>query len=181
VSRGPQLKTERLWLRRWRPDDLGPFAAINADPDVMENFPSRLSRAQSAAMIERFEACFESHGYGLWAVEAPGRAPLIGFVGLSPVELEVPFAPAVEVGWRLARGFWGEGLATEAARASLAFGFSEIGLAEIVSFTAERNARSRAVMERLRMRHDPAEDFDHPLLSPGDPLRRHVLYRVDAP
>jgi RimJ/RimL family protein N-acetyltransferase len=181
VSRGPQLKTERLWLRRWRPGDLGPLAAMNADPEVMEHFPATLSRAQSAAMIERFEASFESHGYGLWAVEAPGRAGLIGFVGLSRIELEVPFAPAVEVGWRLARAFWGEGLATEAARASLAFGFAEIGLPEIVSFTSERNVRSRAVMERLQMRRDHAEDFDHPLLPVGDPLRRHVLYRVEAP
>ncbi len=174
----PCLRTERLLLRRWRPRDRAPFAAMNADAEVMEHFPAPLSRAQSAAMIERIEACFEHHGYGLWALELPGEAPLIGFAGLSPVDIPVTFAPAVEVGWRLARRFWGRGFVTEAAAAAIAFGFARRGLSEIVSFTAVQNERSRRVMERLGMRRDPAEDFDHPLLADDARLRRHVLYRL---
>lgn len=174
----PCLRTERLVMRRWQPQDREPFAAMNADAEVMENFPATLSRAQSVAMIERIEACFEHHGYGLWALELGEHEPLIGFAGLSPVDIPVAFAPAVEVGWRLARRFWGRGFATEAAAEAIAFGFARRDLEEIVSFTAARNARSRRVMERLGMRRDPAEDFDHPLLGEGSPLRRHVLYRL---
>jgi RimJ/RimL family protein N-acetyltransferase len=172
------LKTERLLLRRWQSEDLPALAAINADPAVMEFMPATLSRAESEALVERIEACFEARGYGLWAVELPGEASCIGFVGLSPVDLNVPFAPAVEIGWRLAHRFWGRGLATEAASRALAFGFERCDLAEIVSFTAECNTRSRRVMERLGMHRDPREDFEHPLLAPGDPLRCHVLYRL---
>jgi RimJ/RimL family protein N-acetyltransferase len=173
------VRTERLLLRRWRPEDLAPFAALNADPAVMEFMPATLSAGESAAFIERIETGFEATGYGLWALGLPGEAPFIGFAGLARVDFDVFFAPAVEVGWRLARPFWGRGLASEAARAALAVGFEQCGLAEVVSFTAEGNARSRAVMERLGMPHDPAEDFDHPRLADGDPLRRHVLYRLD--
>jgi RimJ/RimL family protein N-acetyltransferase len=173
------LRTERLLLRRWRLSDLPFFAAINADPAVMEFMPATLSAAESAALIERFEACFQDNGFGLWAVEVPGEADCIGFVGLAPVDFDVFFAPAVEVGWRLARSFWGRGLATEGAAAALAFGFEECCLPEVVSFTAEGNRRSRAVMGRLGMRRDTGEDFDHPRLAEGNPLRRHVFYRLD--
>ncbi len=145
----------------------------------MEYLPAKLSPAESAALVERIEASFEASGFGLWAVELPGEAECIGFVGLASVDFDVFFAPAVEVGWRLARSFWGRGFATEAAIAAVAFGFQEHRLPEIVSFTTDRNTRSRAVMERLRMRRDPMEDFDHPLLVEDDPLRRHVLYRLD--
>jgi RimJ/RimL family protein N-acetyltransferase len=172
------LRTERLLLRRWRPEDLSPFAALNADPAVMEYLPATLSSAESAALVERIEASFEASGFGLWAVEVLGEAACVGFVGLAPVDFDVSFAPAVEVGWRLARPFWGRGFATEGAAAAVAFGFQEGGLAEVVSFTVEGNRRSRAVMERLGMRRDPEEDFDHPLLDVSDPLRRHVLYRL---
>jgi RimJ/RimL family protein N-acetyltransferase len=134
---GPLLSTERLLLRRWRAGDLPLFAAMNADPVVMEYFPSLSSAEESAALLERIEVCFEQHGYGRWAVELPGEAVFIGFVGLAPVDLEVSFAPAVEVGWRLARSFWGRGFATEAASAAMAFGFDELGLPGLVSFTAE--------------------------------------------
>jgi RimJ/RimL family protein N-acetyltransferase len=171
----PRLQTGRLLLRRWRAQDLVPFAAMNADPVVMEHFPSTLSSTESAALAKRIEDCFEQRGYGLWAVEVPGQSP---FVGLWPVRLEVPFAPAVEVGWRLAHDFWGRGYATEAAEAAIAFGFQELGLEEIVSYTAEVNARSRRVMERLGMSHDPTEDFEHPLLPRDSRLRRHVLCRL---
>lgn len=172
------LNTERLLLRRWRPADLPPFAALNADPAVMEHLPATLSSAESAALIERIEMSFERNGYGLWAIEVPGEAECIGFVGLSPVDFDVFFAPAVEIGWRLARPFWGRGFATEGAAAALTFGFEECGLGEVVSFTAQGNTRSRVVMKRLGMHRDPAEDFDHPQLPAGDPLRRHVLYRL---
>ena len=178
MTREPELKTERLRLRRWQPKDLEPFAVLNADPAVMEFMPATLSATESASLIERVEAGFEANGYGLWALELPGQAPCVGFVGLAPVGFDVFFAPAVEVGWRLARPYWGRGLATEGALAALAFGFEQCDLREVVSFTAESNKRSRAVMGRLGMQHDPAEDFDHPLLAEGDPLRRHVLYRL---
>jgi RimJ/RimL family protein N-acetyltransferase len=181
VDGGPQLRTERLLLRRWLARDRAAFAAMNADAEVMEHFPATLSGAASDAMIARTEACFERHGYGLWAVELRGEEPFIGFVGLAPVDIPVAFAPAVEIGWRLARPFWGRGFATEAAAAVMRFGFEERGLLEIVSFTATGNERSRDVMERLGMRRDAEEDFDHPLLMEADPLCRHVLYRLSAP
>jgi RimJ/RimL family protein N-acetyltransferase len=176
----PQLRTERLLLRRWRAADLEPFAALNADPLVMENFPATLSPEQSAALLERIERCFDEHGYGLWAVELPDEAPFAGFVGLAPVDIDVAFAPAVELGWRLARAFWGRGIATEAASAAIDFAFEQLRLPDLVSYTAVRNQRSRRVMERLGMTRDPNEDFRHPMLAESDPLAPHVLYRLDA-
>ncbi len=173
----PQLRTERLLLRRWRPDDVAPFAAMNADPAVMEYLPALLSPAQSAAMIGRIERCIDDHGYGLWAVEMPEQAAFVGFVGLVPVEIDVTFAPAVELGWRLARPFWGRGIATEAALAATTFGLEDLRLSNLLAYTAEGNLRSRAVMERLGMRRDPAEDFTHPGLPASHPLAAHVLYR----
>jgi RimJ/RimL family protein N-acetyltransferase len=180
VTDGPRLRTERLLLRRGLARDRAPFAAMNADVEVMEHFPAPLSSAESTALIERAEACFERCGYGLWAIETAGGARFIGFAGLSPVDIALPFAPAVEIGWRLARPFWGRGFATEAAAAALTFGFTERDLDEIVSFTAVVNARSRGVMERLGMRRDEDGDFDHPLLGEADRLRPHVLYRLEA-
>ncbi len=177
----PRLQTRRLGLRRWRETDLDPFAAMNADPVVMEYFPDTLSTKESAALIERIEASFEQHGYGLWAVEITERdRPLIGCIGLLPVEPDLPCAPAVEVGWRLARAYWGHGYTTEAASAAIAFGFDRLHLDEIVSFTACRNLRSQRVMERLGMRRDPGGDFEHPRLPVGDSLRAHVLYRINS-
>lgn len=146
----------------------------------MEHFPALLTRAQSDTLVEHIEGAFERDGFGLWALELPGEAPFIGFTGLNRVEPRMPFAPAVEVGWRLGSGYWGRGLATEAARAAVQAGFGVYELAEVVSFTTVGNARSRAVMERLGMRRDPAEDFEHPRLPPGDALTQHVLYRLDA-
>jgi RimJ/RimL family protein N-acetyltransferase len=186
VTRQPQLRTERLLLRRWRTADLEPFAAMNADAAVMEHFPAPLSGEQSAALVDRIERCFEERGYGLWAVElradrARGAdGAFAGFVGLDPVGVELPFAPAVELGWRLAQPFWGRGIATEAASAAMAFAFDDLALAGLVSYTALDNVRSRRVMERLGMRRDPAEDFLHPGIAPGHPLAPHVLYRLDA-
>jgi len=172
------LETERLRLRRWRDEDLGPFAAMNADPEVMEHFPAALTRAQSDLLVERIEAGFEANGFGLWALEVRDSGAFIGFTGLAAPGFEAEFTPAVEVGWRLARSSWGNGYATEAGRAALTFGFEWLGFKEIVSFTTAANLRSRAVMERLGMGRDPADDFEHPSLPPGHPQRPHVLYRA---
>jgi RimJ/RimL family protein N-acetyltransferase len=177
VARDP-LRTARLLLRHWRAEDREPFAAINADAQVAAYLPAPLTRDQSDALAARIEAHFVRHGFGLWAVEVPGAAPFIGFVGLSVPTFEAHFTPCVEVGWRLAPSFWRQGYATEAARASLALGFGVLGLAEIVSFTVPANRPSRRVMEKIGMTHDPADDFDHPALPAGHPLRRHVLYRI---
>jgi len=167
-------------MRRWREQDLAPFAALNADPLVMEHFPATLSHQESGALVGHIERGFREHGYGLWALELPGEASFIGFTGLAQVRGDVPFAPAVEVGWRLARQFWGRGLASEAARASLAFGFDVHGMPEIVAYTAMNNERSRAVMRRLGMTRSAAEDFAHPAIPSDDPPSLHVLYRLTA-
>jgi RimJ/RimL family protein N-acetyltransferase len=176
-----ELRTERLYLRRWRLADRAPFATLNADPQVMEYLPTPLSPQDSDALAARIEAHFEQHGFGLWAVEVAGSTPFAGFIGLSTPRFEAHFTPCVEIGWRLARAHWGRGFATEGARAALAFGFETLGLAEIVSFTVPENLQSRRVMEKLGMSHDPRDDFDHPLLPEGHRLRRHVLYRSARP
>lgn len=170
------LSTPRLRLRPWRESDLAPFAAMNADPLVMEHFPSIPTREESDAMARRIMARMQAQGWGLWALEEIGGEPFIGFTGLSVPAFEAHFTPCTEIGWRLARGAWGQGYATEAARAALAFGFGELELSEIVSFTAVTNKRSAAVMERLGMRRDG--EFDHPRIVEGSPVRRHVLYRL---
>jgi RimJ/RimL family protein N-acetyltransferase len=175
------LETERLLLRRWEPDDLKPFAAINADPEVMEHLLPRLSRAETATMIEAFDERFERDGFGFWALELREEGELIGFTGLRRVPEAMPFAPAVEVGWRLARSRWGAGLASEAARASIDWGFRELDLDEIVAYTTPGNVRSWSLMERLGMTRDPDGDFPHPGIPPGDPRSGHILYRLKGP
>jgi len=176
-----ELDTERLRLRQWRASDLEPFARLNADPRVMEFFPNRLDRQASDALAGRIEAKIAERGWGLWAAElrgADGNAgEFIGFIGLQPPIAQLPCSPCVEIGWRLAQPFWGKGLASEGARAALRFGFDELGLDEIVSFTVPTNRRSRAVMERLGMLEDKAGSFEHPAIAPGSPLRLHCLYR----
>jgi RimJ/RimL family protein N-acetyltransferase len=173
-----ELRTERLLLRGWRDEDRDAFAALNADPRVMEHFAGPMTRAESDEFVDRIEAGFAANSFGLWAVEVVGEAPFIGFVGLAVPRFQAHFTPAVEVGWRLATESWGNGYATEAARASLAHGFDTAGLDEIVSFTVPANRRSRAVMERIGMWHDEAGDFEHPSVPEGHRLRRHVLYRL---
>ena len=175
------IETDRLLLRGWRASDRAPFAAMNADPEVMRYFPAPLSREESDALADRLAADVEEQGWGLWALEERRTGAFIGFTGLARAGFEAHFTPAVEVGWRLARPAWGNGYATEAARACVAFAFAELSVEGLVSFTAAGNARSRAVMERLAMTHDPEEDFDHPALPAGHELRRHVLYRTPAP
>jgi ribosomal-protein-alanine N-acetyltransferase len=174
----PTIKTPRLLLRPWRDDDLAPFAALNADPRVMAFFPKRLDRAESDARAAWIRDHFARHGFGLWAVEVLDVAGFIGFVGLAMATFEAHFTPCVEIGWRLAHAHWGFGYATEGARAALDFGFQRLALEQIVSFTAEPNRRSRAVMERIGMTRCEDDDFDHPALPEGHPLRRHVLYRA---
>jgi RimJ/RimL family protein N-acetyltransferase len=176
----PDLRTRRVLLRGWRPGDREPFAALNVDPQVAEFLDGVRDRAASDALVDMIDAHWARHGFGLWAVERLDDGRFIGFTGLSRPSFEAPFQPAVEVGWRLARDAWGQGFATEAAEASLEHGFETLGLEEIVSFTAPANVRSRAVMERLGMQRDPADDFDHPRLPIGHPLRGHVLYRLRA-
>jgi RimJ/RimL family protein N-acetyltransferase len=174
----PEVTTPRLVLRGWRDADRPAFAALNADPEVMEHHPSTLDRAASDRLVDAVVGGWSEHGFGLWAVERADNEAFLGFTGLSRPSFEAHFTPAVEVGWRLARHAWGQGYATEAARATLRFGFEVAGLEQIVSFTVPANVRSRRVMERIGMTHDPADDFDHPKLPVGHPLRRHVLYRL---
>jgi RimJ/RimL family protein N-acetyltransferase len=173
-----EIRTARLLLRPFRDADRAPLAAMGADPQVMEHLPGTLTPAESDALYERLRAHVERHGFGLWALEVPGHAAFVGWTGLSVPTFAAAFQPCVEVGWRLAREHWGHGYATEAARASLAHGFERLDLAEIVSFTVPENLRSRRVMERLGLRHDPADDFDHPAFPAGHRLSRHVLYRL---
>ena len=172
-----ELHTPRLTLRSWKQVDRPVFARMNADPEVMEFFPSLLTPDESDALVCRFEAEFASRGFCPWAVEERQSGDFIGFVGLHDVPDYLSFAPSIEVGWRLARPFWGRGYATEAASAAIRFGFETLDLVEIVSFTSTVNARSRSVMERLAMCRTPAEDFEHPDIAPGHRLRPHVLYR----
>lgn len=172
------LETERLLLRGWRDGDLEPFAAINADPEVMQHFLSPLSRRESDAFARRIRGELDERGWGLWAVEVRETASFAGFVGLAPVTFAAPFTPAVEIGWRLARDLWGRGFAPEAARAVAAHAFGSVGLAQIVSFTSTTNVASQRVMQKIGMRRDADGDFDHPHLPRRHRLRRHVLYRL---
>jgi RimJ/RimL family protein N-acetyltransferase len=172
------LHTERLILRRWQPGDRMDFARIKCDPAVMEFYPAKLSIEESNHRIDRAEAHFNRNGFGPWAAELRETGEFIGYIGLLIPSFEATFTPCVEIGWRLAAEQWGRGLATEGARAALRYGFETLALKEIVSFTVPANLRSRRVMEKLGMTHDPRDDFDHPLLPADHPMRRHVLYRL---
>lgn len=179
AAQGVTVETERLILRPWRSTDLVPFAELNADPEVLRHFVSPLNRAQSGAFVsERIQPHFDRHGYGPWAAERKDTKQFIGFVGLMWQDFPAAFTPALEVGWRLARAHWGHGFATEAAERSLQFAFNSASQTQVVSMTAVGNARSIAVMERLGMTRNADEDFDHPRVPVGHPLRRHVLFRI---
>ena len=171
-----ELRTERLLLRRWRESDLEPWAAMNADPEVREHLGELMTREQSDASVAAFQAEFDERGYGWWAVEMQATGEFIGFAGLDDVDPGVPFT-GVEIGWRLARSSWGHGYATEAARATLTFGFETLELREILAITTAGNHRSQAVMRRLGMTHNPADDFEDPT-APDGPLRPSVVYRI---
>lgn len=169
---GPTLTTDRLTLRRWKDADRGAFHALNSDPATMATIGPLMSRSESDAFMNRIGQHFADHGYGLWCIDLEGEP--IGFTGLA----RPWFRDGVEIGWRLRSPFWRHGYATESAREVLRFAFIDLGLDEVISFTAVVNTRSRAVMERIGLRHDPDADFDHPSLHDGDPLRPHVLYRI---
>lgn len=169
------LETPRLILRPWRESDREPFARMTADPRVMEYFVSCLTREESDALVDRATAHLREHGFTFFAAELRHTGDFIGMIGLAT---ERHICDGVEIGWRLAAEFWNQGLATEGARAALRFGFEELGLDEIVAFTAAGNMRSRRVMEKLGMTYNPADDFDHPRIPEGHPLRPHVLYRI---
>jgi RimJ/RimL family protein N-acetyltransferase len=171
-----KISTTRLKLRRWKDEDKEPFANLNADPRVMEFMPKTLSREESHHLIERIESNFKEHGFGLFAAELAHSQTFIGFIGLAVPRFQASFTPCVEIGWRLAFEHWGNGYATEGAKAVLEFAFTELNLTEVVSFTALANLRSRRVMERIGMKF--IEQFDHPSLPEGHSLRRHVLYTV---
>lgn len=173
------ITTERLLLRQWREEDRDAWADLNADPVVMEHFPSTHDRAASDAAFDRITAWIEQRGWGLWAVDRDGE--FLGFTGLSVPRFDAHFTPATEIGWRLARHAWGHGYATEAATAALDYAFAVLELPEVVSFTPVTNVRSQRVMERIGMVHDPGDDFEHPNVEEGSPLRPHVLYRTRRP
>ena len=175
------LTTKRLRLRLWRDEDLPGFAALNSDPRVMQYMAKLLDRRESDASAERIKQHFVRHGFGLWAVELIGIADFIGFTGFSVPSFEAHFTPCVEIAWRLARDYWGFGYATEAAFAARDYGFAHLGFEQVVSFTVPANQRSRNVMERIGMTRSPDDDFQHPLLPGGHPLRHHVLYRLARP
>lgn len=174
-----ELHTERLLLRHWRAADGAPFAALNADPVVMQFMAGCLTRSESDAWVRQAREALCRHGFGPWALELKAAGRFIGCVGLALCTFEAPFTPCVEILWRLQRSSWGHGYATEAARACMRLGFEALGLCEIVAFTVPANARSRALMQRLGMQHDPNGDFEHPRLPAGHPLRHHVLYRLN--
>ncbi len=170
----PELRTERLLLRGWRSTDREPFAEMSADQETMRHYPAPLTRAESDARVDRYESDWNQVGFGKWALEIPGIAPFAGSIGLGTLNFTASFTPCVEIGWRLARPYWGCGYATEAAQAALEFGFQQVRLKQIAAFTIPANVRSIRVMEKLGMRY--AGDFAHPLLGEGHRLRRHVLY-----
>lgn len=176
----PEITTDRLLLRGWRESDRLPYAALNADPEVMRHFPSTLTREQSDQMVDRIEAAWAANSFGLWAVERCDRSEFIGFVGLAAPSWVADFTPCVEVGWRLGRAHWGHAFAPEAALAAVAFGFEHVDLPndEIVSFTTTKNVNSQRVMQKIGMQLDPLREFDHPL-TPGWREQRHVLYSVE--
>ena len=171
-----EFQTERLRLRQWRDSDLEPFAALNANPKVMEFFPEPLSGHASNEMAETIRSLIKQRGWGFWAVEVKGAEPFIGFCGLHVPVAAMPFSPCVEIGWRLSFAHWGNGYASEAARGALDMGFQQLGLSEIVSFATVGNLRSRGVMERIGMTY--SGEFEHPSLPESSPLRPHVLYRL---
>ncbi len=179
TSRFDTIRTGRLVMRRWRDDDRAPYAALNADPEVMRYFPAPLDRAESDASVERIEDLFARQGFGLWALEVAATAGFIGFTGLNPMPDGVPGAGGIEVGWRLARQAWHQGYATEAAAAALDVAFGGVGLDQVWSMTAVLNRPSQAVMLRLGMTAHGL--FEHPAIPAGHPLRRHVVYRLRRP
>ncbi len=174
----PFLTTKRLLLRPWKGSDREPFQQMNQDPQVMEFFPALLSHEQSDTLMKNIQRELIEKPYGFWAVELKNQIPFMGFVGLHEPTFEAAFTPCIEIGWRLSSQHWGKGYAYEAAQKILDYAFNDLGLEEIVSFTAKINKRSIKLMKKLGMQTNPNEDFDHPKVKEGNPLKRHVLYRL---
>ncbi len=172
-----QLNSSRLLLRQWRPEDQTIFARMNKDTDVMRYYPTCLTTLQSNKLAQKLAVLIEKRGWGLWALELKESGEFIGFTGLHKPEADLPFNPCVEIGWRLAKMYWGKGYATEAAQIALEFAFNKLGLSEVVSFTSKQNSRSSSVMQRLNM-INTQQDFQHPDIEEGQPLREHVLYKI---
>lgn len=181
ASQSPLCRGPRVSLRHWHDDDLPLFAEMNADPKVMEFFPAPLSRSESDAVAARIRTHVRERGFGFFVLEIENVARFAGFVGLSVPSFETHFTPCVEVGWRLSHAFWGKGYASEGARLALRFAFEKLKLPEVLSFTVPSNHRSIRVMQRIGMHRSPHDDFEHPALPPGHPLRAHVVYRLPAP
>ena len=180
MRRFDTVRTDRLLLRRWREEDRAPYAELNGDPETLAFFPSTLTRAESDAHVDRSEARFEAHGYGLWALEVRQTGEFIGFTGLAPMPGNVPGGPdGTEIGWRLARTAWHHGYATEAARAALEVAFTGLGLPEVWSFTSVLNTPSQAVMRRIGMTE--VARFEHPNVPDGSPVKPHVMYHLARP
>lgn len=174
----PNLETERLLLRQWKPEDASLFARMNSDSKVMEYFPETLSTKKSNNLMHLIEKELQEKEYGLWAVEVKEKCPFIGFVGLHYADFDAPFTPCIEIGWRISSDHWRKGYAFEAAKKILDYAFNTLHLEEIVSFTTVKNVRSRNLMEKLGMHHNPLDDFQHPKLRKAHPMRPHVLYRL---
>lgn len=174
------LTTDRLILRQWSAGDRAPFAELNADPEVMRFFDKVRTRAESDATVDRLEAHINENGFGFWAAELQETREFIGFIGIEHTPPDLPFSPAVEIGWRIDKRFWGNGLAPEGARACLAYAFSKLQLDEVVSFTAAVNVPSMRVMEKIGMIRDRTADFEHPAIPVGHPIRPHVFYRISG-
>ena len=172
-----ELRTARLLLRQWKQSDLEPFAALNADPEVMRYFPETLSRQESDSMALRCRDLIEERSWGFWAAEELATGEFVGFIGLHVPAAVLPCSPCVEVGWRLGKKHWGHGFATEGARECLDFAFTELRLAEVVAFTSVQNVRSESVMQRLGMQRDSLT-FIHPSLPDAHWLSEHCLYRA---
>jgi len=178
MSNAPTIETARLLLRPWRDADVDAWSAMNADPRVMEFFPSAYSREESEEVATRLRKRLDDAGRGWWIVEMKDGGAFAGTIALQSVPFDAHFTPALEVGWRLPFAAWGKGIATEGGGAAIAFAFEQLGYDELVSMTARLNVRSQRVMERLGMTHDPRDDFEHPRIDPGHRLRPHVLYRI---
>ncbi|MBE9041087.1 GNAT family N-acetyltransferase [Oscillatoriales cyanobacterium LEGE 11467] len=174
-----KIQTSRLILRRWQESDRAPFAQLNADPRVMEYMPGLLSADENNDLVDRIENDFRDRGFGWFAVELASTQTFIGFIGLSVPRFEASFTPCVEIGWRLAFDYWGNGYATEGAASVLNYGFTQLQLPQVVSFTVPANRRSRRVMERIGLEF--VGTFNHPVLPPGHPLEQHFLYAGSAP
>lgn len=173
-----ELRTARTLLRQWKESDLPAWCAMNADARVRRHFAATLDFEQATQEAARIRAAIAQRGWGMWALELPGGLPFAGTVGLHVTTIDAPFVPTVELGWRLVPEAWGRGLATEAAQAAVHFAFEHLGLDEVTAYTAADNLPSQAVMQRLGMTRSPDDDFDHPSLEPGHPLRRHRLFRL---